>query len=204
MLIKSGKKTLKNIQAIRQMLDGTHRTQTKSQSGYTGKTTEVKRQVGEIWTETDIHGNDTTWEQKDGYKLQHGKLDSARDLMKSFQLPSVCPKCEREMKKNKYNQKMWGIHKMCFDCVIEMEHEHHMNGTFEEYAKSIIVPNVESWLKDAYTEVQELKTMLTTDMNFPNIDGSMERWEAPYKNKPSEIIDYLDSEFNKLKEMLCN
>jgi len=59
-------------------------------------------------------------------------------LKKVISLPLACPKCSKAMKSTMLNKKMWPIHKMCFDCVIEMETELKRLGQFDEYAKNII------------------------------------------------------------------
>ena len=57
---------LRNIEAIRKMLDGTHRMQTKKSFGYEKQN--VTRNVGDVWTDE----NGTEWEQKEGYKINGG------------------------------------------------------------------------------------------------------------------------------------
>ena len=56
----------KNIQKVKDMLDGNYKH--KIQSGYTP--TEEKRKIGDIWTDSD----DRTWEQKDGFRVQVSKM----------------------------------------------------------------------------------------------------------------------------------
>jgi acetyl-CoA synthetase len=141
-------KKLQNIRAITQMLSGTHKSQTKTTVGYQSKKDEP-RNVGDKW----VDSNGVEWEQKDGYKVSSAKvLDAVRNALKSYMLPKICPTCNKDMKDNKYNRKMWKVHKMCFDCVIEMEHEHKINGTFDEYARNLMKPNIEAWLEDAKAE----------------------------------------------------
>ena len=71
-------KKLQNIKAIKQMLDGTHKFQTKQQVGYTAPAKE-KRKVGETWTETDpITGVQRKYVQREGYRSTVGKFDMVR------------------------------------------------------------------------------------------------------------------------------
>ena len=56
----------KNIQRVKDMLDGNYKH--KIQSGYTP--TEEKREVGDIWTDAD----GIQWEQKNGYRSKINKL----------------------------------------------------------------------------------------------------------------------------------
>lgn len=189
-------KKLQNIKAINQMLSGTHRTQNKTTVGY-----EVKQEdhnVGDKW----IDDKGVEWEQKEGYKISSSKaLEAVREALKSFLLPKVCPKCNKEIKNNKYNKKMWSVHKMCFDCVIDMEHEHRINGTFDEYAKNLMKPNIESWLKDAKSEMDGIKDLLLK-AEYVNADGTIEKWESPWAGKEDELNELLENDFQKMKAQL--
>ena len=187
---------LQNIRAINQMLSGTHRTQNKTTVGY-----EVKQEdhnIGDTW----VDDKGVEWEQKEGYKISSSKaLEAVREALKSFLLPKVCPKCNKEMKNNKYNKKMWSVHKMCFDCVIDMEHEHRINGTFDEYAKNLMKPNIETWLKDAKAEVDGIKDLLLK-AEYVNADGTIEKWESPWAGKEEELNELLENDFQKMKAQL--
>jgi len=189
-------KKLQNIRAINQMLSGTHKSQTKTTVGYKSK--EEERKVGDKW----IDENGVEWEQKEGYKINNAKiLDAVRNALKSYLLPKTCPKCNNDIKDNKYNRKMWKIHKMCFDCVIEMEHEHRINGTFDEYAKNLMRPNIEAWLKDAKSEIVAIKELLTK-AEFVNGDGTVEKWESPWAGKEDELEKLLEQDFENIKQQL--
>lgn len=191
-------KKLQNIKAVREMLSGTHKTQTKTTVGYSGVKTPVDRKVGDIWTDS----NGVTWQQFDGFKSNlTPALDAVREALKSLKLPPTCPKCSKEMKNNQYNKKMWRIHKMCFDCVIEMEHEHLINGTFEEYSKKIMRPNIESWLNDARAEIPALVDIMTK-AEYVNSDGTIEKWETPWAGKQDELRKLLEDDFSKLEKQL--
>ena len=195
-------KTLKNIQAIQNMLAGTRRTQTKTTIGFSdAASTGIKNAthaVGDTWV--DEHG--TEWEQKEGYRVSKSKFDDVRAYLQKFQLPTVCPKCNKEMKKNRYNKKMWAIHKMCFDCTIDMEHELILEGKFEEYQNTRIKANIESWLKDVRSEVEVIKQSLTEDKSFVNYDGTLEWWKAPYRDNKEELYAMVEAEFKELETKL--
>ena len=67
-------KKLKNVKAVKEMVAGTHKSQTKTTVGFGETKTVVKREVGDRWT--DDNGN--VWEQKKGYKVKLGKLSELR------------------------------------------------------------------------------------------------------------------------------
>jgi hypothetical protein len=76
---------LQNIKAIKQMLDGTHRMQSKTTVGYEGDKNTSTKEVGETW----IDANGKEWIQKDGFKISVNKF---LDQMASTRMPSMCPK----------------------------------------------------------------------------------------------------------------
>ena len=182
-------KKLKNVKAVREMIAGTHKTQTKTNVSFGEKKTFVKREVGDRWTDDD----GTLWEQKKGYKVKLGKLSELRQNLNKF------PNCKKEIctctnpKRN--DIKMKTIHGMCFDCVIEMEHQMRIDGTYEEYERKKIYANMTSWLKKAEIEKEALKTALKA--KFVNEDGSIEEWnEMSWEDVEKKI----DNEFRLFKE----
>ena len=182
-------KKLKNVKAVREMIAGTHKSQTKTNVSFGEKKTFVKRKVGEQWTDDD----GTLWEQKKGYKVKLGKLSKLREELTKF------PKCKKDIctctspKRNDIYMK--GIHGMCFDCVIEMEHQMRIDGTYEEYERKKIYANMNSWLKKAEIEKEALKTALKA--KFVNEDGSIEEWnEMSWEDVEKKI----DNEFRLFKE----
>ena len=76
---------LNNIKAVKEMLGGEHKTQTKKTISFTDKVF-VKREVGETWS--DDKGQ--TWEQRTGYKVKVGKLSKLREELRTF------PNCNKE------------------------------------------------------------------------------------------------------------
>lgn len=174
-------KKLKNVKAVKEMIAGTHKSQTKTNVSF-GETKEViRREVGDQWTDDD--GN--IWEQRKGYKVKLGKLSKLRDELTKF------PNCKKDIctctnpKRN--DIKMKTIHGMCFDCVIQMEHQHKLDGTFEEYEREKIYANMKSWLGKAEIEKEALKTALKA--RFVNEDGSIEEWNDMSWEQVEEKID---------------
>ena len=182
-------KKLKNVKAVKEMVAGTHKSQTKTTVGFGETKTIVKREVGDRWT--DDNGN--VWEQKKGYKVKLGKLSELRKELNTF------PNCKKEIctctnpKRN--DIKMKTIHGMCFDCVIEMEHKLKIEGKYEEYEREKIFANMKSWLKGAEVEKEALKTALKA--KFVNEDGSIEEWN---EMSWDEVEKKIDNEFRLFKE----
>ena len=182
-------KKLKNVKAVKEMIAGTHKSQTKTTIGFGETKTVVKREVGERWT--DDNGN--VWEQRKGYKVKLGKLSKLRDELAKF--PNCKKGCNSYLNPNRNDMKMRAIHGMCFDCVIEMEHEHRVNGTYKEYEKNKMLANMKSWFKQAEIEKEALKAALKT--KFVNEDGSFEEWNGMSWEEMNEKIE---NEFRIFKE----
>ena len=182
-------KKLKNVKAVKEMIAGTHKSQTKTTIGFGETKTVVKREVGERWT--DDNGN--VWEQRKGYKVKLGKLSKLRDELAKF--PNCKKGCESYLNPNRNDMKMRAIHGMCFDCVIEMEHEHRVNGTYKEYEKNKMLANMKSWFKQAEIEKEALKAGLKA--KFVNEDGSFEEWNGMSWDEMEEKIE---NEFRIFKE----
>jgi len=180
---------LNNIKAVKEMIAGTHKTQTKTVVGFNEGQTFVKREVGDRWT--DDEGN--TWEQKKGYKVKLGKLSELRNDLNTF---SKCPKEVCTCTNPKRNDhKMKAIHGMCFDCVISMEHQLKIEGKYEEYERQKILENAKAWLKQAEFEKEALKVAIKA--RYINEDGSFEEWDGiPWE----EMEEKIENEFRIFRE----
>ena len=181
---------LKNIKAVKEMLDGKHKTQTKKTISFTDKVF-VKREVGETWT--DDKGQ--KWEQRKGYKVKVGKLSKLRTELREF------PNCNKESgsctctEPGTADLKMKAIHGMCLNCVVEMEHKLKLEGKYEEYERKKLLANAENWLKQAELEKEVLKTTLKA--SFVNEDGSIEKWNGMTEK---EVEEKIDKEFETFRE----
>ena len=196
-------KKLQNIKAVKQMLDGTHKFQTKKTIGFSDAKQKAKknkkRNVGDIWDE-EINGIMYTIEQKNGFRVKKPKnsvLSEVREYLNSF------PNCTKEtctcITPNHLDQKMKKIHGMCYDCVIDMEHNLKKQGKYEEYERKKITENALAWLKRAEQDVEHLKQVYTEDYTtVAGADGQLETWKA--KMTPEEFENKIEKEFDKFKE----
>ena len=184
---------LRNIDAIKKMLDGTHKSQTKSSVGFADvKQSEARREVGDIWTDE----KGVEWEQRNGFKIQKGKMDSIRELINSQKMPSACPKCNQPMTK-KLDKKFWKIENHCFDCQIEFEHNLRIEGKFEAYEKERLLKNGEAWLAEAEQEAKEIIAAFRNPVTYTNVDGTSETWSGAMTS--GEIADKIEKEFEDFK-----
>lgn len=198
-------KKLQNIKAVQEMLDGTHKFQTKKIVGFSDAEKKSKQSehhaVGDIWEETDFNGNVYIIEQRDGFRIRKTKnsdiFQSIRDELRAF------PNCRKDVctcvGTHQLDQQMRTIHGMCFDCVIEMEHELKSAGTYDEYEQDKIRKNALAWLRDAERDVELLKQTYTESAKFvSNSEGITETWTA--KMTPQEFEETVQKEWDKFKE----
>ena len=199
-------KKLQNVKAVTEMLQGTHKFQTRKTVGFsdsaaTAKNNE-KHEVGDIWEETDP-GSKITYvlEQFEGFRTKKPKnsdaLQSVRTELRTF------PNCRKETctcaGSHHLDKKMRKVHGMCFDCTIEMEHELKVAGKFEEYEQQKIRENAMAWLESAERDVEMLKEAYTTAAKFvTNSEGETESWGA--KMTPEEFEETVQAQFNTFKE----
>ena len=180
-------KKLKNIKAVNEMLLGEHKTQTKKSISFEGKKF-VKKELGETWIDDDGQ----SWEQKNGYKVKVGKFAKLREELKAF------PNCNEEIctciEPSQADLKMKAYHGMCLDCVVEMEHDLKLKGEYDEYERTKLLNNAESWLKEAEVEKEVLKS--TIKASFINEDGSIEEWDGLSEE---EIVSKIDDGFEEFK-----
>ena len=189
---------LRNIDAIKKMLDGTHRMQTRNTVAFSDVKKETqKREVGETW----IDDKGVEWEQRAGFKIQKGKLDEIRSLINANKMPSTCPKCNQTMNKS-LDAKFWKLEKHCFDCQIDMEHNLRIEGKFEEYERNRILRNAEDWLKDAEQEAVELAEAFRNPLTFANADGTTEEWSLGISR--DEVAAKIEKDFTEFKENFIN
>jgi hypothetical protein len=188
---------LNNIKAIRQMLDGQHKSQTKRTYGYETINQEVERQVGEVWTDE----KGAEWVQCKGFKIKKGKLEEIKSLIASKQMPTNCPKCSKEMNQ-RLDKKFWALEKHCFDCQVSFEHELRLDGKFEAYEKERILKNAEAWLAEAEQEAMEIVEAFRNPLTFANSDGSIENWSGGLTG--DEMADKIEAEFKLFKENFIN
>ena len=199
-------KKLQNVKAVQQMLDGTHKFQTKKTIGFSDAEDVAKKNakhdVGDVWEETDsITGITYVIEQRDGFRIKKTKasdvLQTVREEIRSY------PNCRKEtctcIKSTHLDEKMRKIHGMCFDCVIEMEHEFKKQGKYEEYEKNKIRENALAWLASAERDVNLLRETYTQASKFvTNSEGQLESWTA--RMTPEEFDETIQKQFNQFKE----
>ena len=162
---------------------------------YSGKTVDgigyskahVAYKEGDIWEE-----NGRSWTIKDGIRQNITKLDAAK---KALQTPLACPKCKGSMKHH-LAQKMYKIHKMCFDCVIDYEAELRKAGLYESYEKNMMQGSMKAFARDV--EQWVLETVMSTN-TFVTEQGDIEDWNSNNKEFETRLTSNLHQYLKHLK-----
>ena len=204
---------LQNIKAVKQMLEGSHKTQTrKNFSLATANSTaekNKKREIGEEWIET-INGVDYKIKQHDGFRMKRPANSILDEVNDALTLPKTCPKCGKDMHGNekRLNQKMYFKVGHCFDCHVKSETKLRANPKkWENYSRKKMLANAKGWLKDADKEVETLKKTLK-DVMWENADGKigeidrtawLEKVDKDYKNFKKTLLDNLKGKNAKKK-----
>jgi hypothetical protein len=175
----------RDVQRMRNLITKDYSAKTQSQVGYSKEY--IERNEGDIWEE-----NSKTWTIKNGIKMTVSKLD---DIKKILQLPLICPKCSKHMKNFELNRKMYSIHKMCFNCVIEFETKLKMLGTYKEYERNIIDKGLDVYIKELEDFLLEL-ALNDNNESFITEAGDIEKWSGGNIDKKiimNDLVEYINS-----------
>jgi hypothetical protein len=173
----------RDVQRMRNIITGNSGGSVGTQIGYTKQYTDY--QEGDVWEDTG-----KVWTIKNGIKQTVTKYDALKRL---FVMPISCPHCNNPMKINEYNKKMWSIHKMCFDCVVDMETKIKISGKWDEYEKSMMNINKDAMVNDFEEAVNNF--LSTKNESYINEQGVIESWGGGKIN---------DDEIKNVKEYIKN
>jgi bacterioferritin-associated ferredoxin len=154
----------RDVQRMRNIIKKDYTAKTTTQVGYTKAYVDHKE--GDVWEE-----DGKKWTLKNGIKQTVTRFD---EIKKVINLPLSCPKCSNAMKSTPLNKKMWPIHKMCFDCVLDMETELKRTGQYEQYVLDIVSKGAKNYIKDLEDALIDLVSQ--TNEGFVTEAGDIEKW----------------------------
>ena len=198
---------LQNIKAVKDLLAGRHKTQTR-QSHYFGKT---KKEISEddvierfedgkpkIWIETDANGTRTRVTQHEGFKSREPENSILKTIQQALSVPEKCPECGKDMREHekRLNFKFYHMRGKCFECVLKEERKIKQQGpeAWTKYQNKIMAANMESWFKDADKEVEVLKDQIVR--TWQNADGKYGEADM------SSFLEKMEEDYLELKENL--
>jgi len=183
----------KDVERMRNLIKGKSGESSELQVGYTKSQEQHKE--GDIWEE-----KGKKWIIKDGIKQTYTKLD---EVKKAAILPLFCPSCGGIMKKRN-DTKMYNIHKMCFDCVVKMEHKLKIEGKYEQYERDMLANNAEDYINDL--ESYLLEALNSSNDQFVSEQGEVERWKGGLDKEKvtEELKEFFDDHKKSIKEFRQN
>jgi hypothetical protein len=178
----------KDVERLRNLIQGKYGERTSIGIGY--QKPQESHKEGDIWEE-----DGRKWTIKDGVKQNITKLDKAKKL---HLVPIFCTNCKKPMKK-RFDKDYYHIHKMCFDCVIDFEHNLKKLGLWEEYEKNIINSDIEGFIKDFKMFAEE--ELNQKNESFITEQGDVEKWTGGInKQKVLDTIDKVIENIEKNKK----
>jgi hypothetical protein len=173
------------VQRMRNIISNKAGDRTQIQTGWEKHKTNYEE--GDVWEESGKR-----WTIKNGIKQTITKLDNLKKLVV---LPLSCPNCKKPFKVHDANKKMYSIHGMCLDCVVEMETKLKLEGKYEQYQKNILNQN-----KNASLEEFEmgLEAWMKENDSFVTEAGDVESWGNVDKTK---MYEQIKSNIEKLKQI---
>jgi hypothetical protein len=174
----------RDVQRMRNIITGKTGDRTQVLGGWESKIEEHKE--GDTWEE-----DGKKWTIKNGIKQSITKLDKFKHLIS---MPLTCPTCKKPMKADELNKKMYSVHKMCLNCVVDMEAKLKLEGKYEEYEKNILNMN-----KNASLEEFEmaLDSWLEEKDTFVTEQGDIESWQGGDKTQVYQELKKKIEEFRK-------
>jgi polyribonucleotide nucleotidyltransferase len=154
----------RDVQRMRNIISGNTADNTRIQTGYSNK--KIQHTEGDIWEE-----NGKTWTIHNGIKQTVTRHDALKAMV---EFPLTCPECNKPMKNHTLNKKMYNIHKMCSDCVIEMETKLKIEGKYNEYEKKLLNANKNTSANDAEQMFEDFINNPTS--TYITEDGIIENW----------------------------
>lgn len=174
------------VQRMRNIITGNTGDRTQVQTGY--EKYNQDRKEGDIWEE-----KGKKWTIKNGIKQSITKIDS---IKKMVSMPITCPNCKKHMKNDLVNKKMYAIHKMCLNCVSEMETKIKLEGKWEDYKSNIINNNKNASLQDFE---MALEAWMKENTTFVTENGDVEDWSKVDKTKAYNEIKANIEKFKNTK-----
>jgi len=177
----------KNTRAVKKMLSGEHKSQTKTVVGWEptnnqSSKNEALKEVGDTWKEYINDELVAVWEQCDGYRLKHSpswtkeskmKKEEILDYLSSY--PNCYDDCTTKTK-TRLDEKFRRLSGMCADCHFRMEEKLKLNGEYETYIKKKMYNNAVDWFKDADKEIRMFAEQIKNGYTYVNENGTHEKW----------------------------
>lgn len=192
--------TTHNIDAIKKLLDGTHKSQTKTNVSFADiipSDSNTSHNIGDTWT--DEHGIE--WEQRTGYQIKKSKLEEIRKEYINKHSNIICPVCGKKIE-HWLDKEAMRLEEMCQSCYLKRETEMKINGTFGDYIAEKSKRNARYFIKESEYEMNQYIEDIRKLRGYVNEDGTMQKWEF-FGVGGDEIIERIKKTFKDFKQDFC-
>lgn len=197
---------LQNVKAVRSMIDGNHRTQTKTTVGYENlqdKAEKAKRrEVGDTWEQIDSDGKVIAiWTQRDGYRTKssphQGIINELRTEMATY------PHCEDDCSTETFtrlDERIRSKFGRCADCQFRFENKLKQSNRYEEYERAVKLSNANAFFNNADKEIDVVAKELDKGFGYvANVSGKEEKWDGEELEGTRLKVEY-----NEFKEIVLS
>ena len=141
------------------------------------KEAEVKRKVGDIWSDSD--GN--VWEQKDFGKVKSSKMSNVMsELRKHIENMNQCKAddCDVSGKFSKSDKTLISKTGYCAGCLAKRELIIKQDGLWESYEQYRMYSNMADYGTDVLEKWNQALSEVSNIHEYVNDDGSVEQWSS--------------------------
>jgi len=129
------------------------------------------------------------WEDSDGKiweKTSYGKKSIPKVLTAIAETNPNCKACQKEIRcDHRHDNSSYRNTKMCFDCMIELDTQRRINGTYKNYEMEFVLKKQRDYILDMLEQLRDGYSKLDDKdvMEFVNEFGDRESWSGLDVNK---------------------
>ena len=165
---------------------------------YSPTVDDVKREVGEIWTDT----KGVTWKQHSYGRVQQSDLtDTMKEVRSWLQKQKECKNETCSKTKFGYTDKKL-IKKTgyCVDCLVDKEAVIKTDGLWIEYSQYRMAQNMISHGNEVLLQLDQALRDVKDEYEIVNEDGSIEKWKM--EKSVDEIKGEINADISKIHDEL--
>lgn len=154
---------------------------------------EQARKVGDRWEDD----NGKIWE-----KTTYGKKSIPKVLTALAESNPKCSACQKEIHHtHRHDNSAYRNTKMCFDCMIELDTQRRINGTYNDYATVFVLKKQKDYVIDMLEQLRSSYDSIGNKdvMEFINEFGDREQWSGLDTKK---LKEELQKDINEGEEAL--
>lgn len=165
--------------------------------GYEGEV-EVKREVGEVWTDSE----GKKWKQEQGFKVAVTDMDDVRSFLDKL---TTCH--SEDCKTTKYgyaDKKLIRKTGYCVDCLAKIETKLRNDGTWPFYEDYKITKNKLSFVRDTKAQLEEALRSVRQQIEMVTEDGKIEKWtwDVDIKKVKEDLQKDIDGAYDAIEALL--